>query len=78
MNIKLPTEHHLECLSLIGGCIGLSVSIHVMEITCHSSYTIFYVHISIVFLSLQIVFILANRADLCLESSLFAKVNFYD
>ena len=23
MNIKLLTEHHLECLSLKGGCIGL-------------------------------------------------------
>ena len=29
MTVKLLTEHHLEFLSLKGGCIGLSESIHV-------------------------------------------------
>ena len=29
MNIKLLTRHHMKCLSLKGGCTGLSESIHV-------------------------------------------------
>ena len=44
MNIKLLTEHHLEFLSLKGGCTGSSESIyvkiqHCLEITCHASYS---------------------------------------
>ena len=42
MSVKLLTEHHLEFLSLKGGCTGLSESTfvkipHLLEITCHSS-----------------------------------------
>ena len=29
MTVKLLTEHHLEFLSLKGGCIGLSESTHI-------------------------------------------------
>ena len=43
MNVKLLTEHHLEFLSLKGGCTGSSESIHVkfhtlLEISWCSSY----------------------------------------
>ena len=38
MNIKLLTEHHLEFLSLKGGCIGLSESIHVKMPHCWKSH----------------------------------------
>ena len=41
MTVKLLTEHHLEFLSLKGGCTGSSESTHVnatlLEITCHGS-----------------------------------------
>ena len=45
MIVKLLTEHHLEFLSLKGGCTGRSESIHVkmhtlFEITCSGSYAI--------------------------------------
>ena len=39
MSVKLLTEQHLEFLSLKGGYTGSSESIHVLEITCHGSYT---------------------------------------
>ena len=43
MALKLLTEHHLEFLSLKGGCTGSSESTHaknatLLEITCHGSY----------------------------------------
>ena len=37
MNVKLLTVHHLEFLSLKGGCTGSSESL-LLEITCHGSY----------------------------------------
>ena len=41
MNVKLLTEHHLEFLSLTGGCTGSSESTlaTLLEITFHSSFT---------------------------------------
>ena len=40
MIVKLLTEHHLEFLSLTGGCIGLSESTHVkMPHYCKSHTT---------------------------------------
>ena len=43
MNVKVLDEHHLEFVSLKGGCTGSSESTLVKnatlcEITCHSSY----------------------------------------
>ena len=41
MSVKLLKEHHLEFLSLKGGCSGTSESVHVkmlLEITCHGLY----------------------------------------
>ena len=40
MSIKLLTEHHLEFLSLKGGCTGSSEStlVTLLEISCHGSY----------------------------------------
>ena len=46
MSIKLQTEHHLEFLSINGGCRGLSQSTLVkmsklFEISCHGSYPLY-------------------------------------
>ena len=38
MIVKLLTEHHLECLSLKGGCRGLSESTHVKMSHCWKSH----------------------------------------
>ena len=42
MIVKLLTEHHLEFLSLKGGCTGSSESAFqnatLLEITCHGSF----------------------------------------
>ena len=43
MSVKLLTEHHLEFISLRGGCTGSSESKlikmpHCLEITCRGSY----------------------------------------
>ena len=40
MNIKLLTEHHLEFISLEGGCTGLSESIHVKIPHCWKSHVV--------------------------------------
>ena len=40
MIIKLLTEHHLEFLSLKGGCRGPSESIHVKMPHCWKSHTL--------------------------------------
>ena len=37
MIVKLLTEHHLEFLSLKGGCRGSSESVTLLKITCHGS-----------------------------------------
>ena len=43
MIVKLLTEHHLEFLSLKGGCRGSSVStlVKLLEISCHGSFDSF-------------------------------------
>ena len=38
MVVKLLTEHHLEFLSLKGGCGGSFESTHVKMSHCHGSY----------------------------------------
>ena len=38
MSVKLPTEHHLEFLSLMGGCTGSSESTHVKFPHCWKSH----------------------------------------
>ena len=38
MSFKLLTEHHLEALSLIGGCSGASESTHVKMPHCWKSH----------------------------------------
>ena len=38
MSVKLLTEHHLEFLSLKGGCTGLSESTHVKMPHCWKSH----------------------------------------
>ena len=40
MNVKLLTEHHLECLSLKGGCRGSSESTHVKMPHCWKSHAL--------------------------------------
>ena len=44
MIVKLRTEHHLECLSLKGGCRGSSESTHVKIPHCWKSHAL--AHIS--------------------------------
>ena len=68
MTVKLLAKQHLEFLSLKGGCTGRSESILSKMPHCW----ILHVAAHIVFLSLKIVFVLANNADP--RSSLFAKV----
>ena len=40
MIFKLLTEHHLECLSLKGGCRGSSESLHVKMPHCWKSHAL--------------------------------------
>ena len=40
MIVKLLTEHHLECLSLKGGCTGSSESTHVKMPHCWKSHAL--------------------------------------
>ena len=40
MIVKLLTEHHLEFLSLKGGCRGSSVSTHVKMTHCWKSHVV--------------------------------------
>ena len=40
MSVKLLTEHHLEFLSLKGGCRGLSESTHVKMPHCWKSHAL--------------------------------------
>ena len=40
MILKLLTEHHLECLSLKGGCRGSSESTHVKIPHCWKSHAL--------------------------------------
>ena len=52
MNIKLLTEHHLEFLSLKGGCTGSSESILVknatlLESSCRCSYVLTLLNVKI-------------------------------
>ena len=56
MSVKLLTEHHLEVLSLKGGCTGSSESSHVKFVGNHMS------QLNYVLQSLKIVSILANSA----------------
>ena len=44
MTVKLLTEHHLEFLSLTGGCIGSSESTHVKIPNCWKSHVTAHMH----------------------------------
>ena len=44
MIVKLLTEHHLEFLSLKGGCRGLSESTHVKMQHCGKSHSLAYIY----------------------------------
>ena len=47
MNIKLLTEHHLECLSLTGGCTGSPESTLVKMPHCWKSHVMAHMFVSI-------------------------------
>ena len=49
MIVKLLTEHHLEFLSLIGGCRGLCESAHVKTPHCWKSHATTQNHLQILF-----------------------------
>ena len=59
LTVKLLTEHHLEFLSLKGGCTGSSESTLVKMPHCWKSH----VTAQIVFLPLKIDFVKASSAD---------------
>ena len=48
MSIKLLTEHHLEFLSLKGGCTDLSESIYVKLPHCWKSHVVAHLLITII------------------------------
>ena len=54
MNIKLLTEHHLEFLSLKGGCTGSSESTHVKMPHCWKSHVAAQMSTSISFLLISV------------------------
>ena len=58
MYIKLLTEHHLEFLSLIGGCTGSSGSTLVKMPYCWKSHAVAYIHF-------QNHFLYVAQAELC-------------
>ena len=45
MIVKLLTEHHLELLSLKGGCTGFSESIHVKMPHCWKSHALAHLYL---------------------------------
>ena len=47
MIVKLLTEHHLEFLSLKGGCRGSSKSTHVKMPQCRKSHALAHISISL-------------------------------
>ena len=46
MFVKLLTEHHLECLSLKGGCRGSSESTYVKIPNCWKSHALAYIYVN--------------------------------
>ena len=48
MIVKLLTEHHLECLSLKGGCRGSSESTFVKKSNCWKSHALAHFRMQIV------------------------------
>ena len=52
MIVKLLTEHHLEFLSLKGGCRGLSESTHVKMPHCWKSHALSHYYFIIIILNL--------------------------
>ena len=77
MIVKLLTEHHLEFLSLKGGCRGSSEYTHVKMPHCWKSHATAQIGL----LALNIYFVLANSVDpddmpqyILPLSSLFAKL----
>ena len=47
MSVKLLTEHHLEFLSLKGGCIGSSVSTLVKMLHCWKSHVVAHIMLTV-------------------------------
>ena len=54
MSVKLLTEHHLEFLSLKGGCTCQNATL--LDITCHGSY-MFSFHMTRIFLTTKFLLI---------------------
>ena len=57
MTVKLPTEQHLEFLSLTGGCTGSFESIHVKIPHCWKSHVAAQINIGseyLIFLSISL------------------------
>ena len=67
MNVKLLTEHHLEFLSLKGGCTGSSESAHLKMPHCWKSHAVAQIF------SVDLYIIFGKRRNLC--RLLVMKVN---
>ena len=80
MVVKLLTEHHLEFLSLKGGCTGSSEStlVKFLEVSCRGSLIVFLLSNVCLFLCLNVYYSWCHRlvCDLCLWNSLVILIRF--
>ena len=66
MIVKLLTEHHLECLSLKGGCTSSSESVHVKIPHCWKSRAT-----ALLFTGSTVSFFIKIVAFMCVYSSVY-------
>ena len=72
MIVKLLTEHHLECLSLKGGCTGSSESVHVKMLHCLKSHVT-----ALLFTGSTVSFFIKIVALMCVYSSVYIYICMY-
>ena len=75
MIVKRLTEHHLEFLSLTGGCIGLSESTLVKMPNCWKSHIT--AHINCYYEQVVNLLTLASLSSFCKKHNLLTIVNFH-
>ena len=72
MIVKLLTEHHLEFLSLKGGCRGSSESTHVKMSNCwkyHAAAQIFCMHVTVTVIHAYLLLLLPCMYEGCNNTS---------
>ena len=76
MIVKLLTEHHLDCLSLKGGCRGLSESTLDKMSNCWKSHALAHIVTLFILTSIRFYFtLLAGNFLIFLSSAVFFKIN---